>query len=103
MPVAGQVYKQKIKLPNYPEEAWVEVISNPKADLWDDLPDNKKAAADVVLSRFIVDWNFTDKDGKKTEINPENVAICLSAFDRTAIMNTLTPDQNILSLAKKNN
>lgn len=102
MPVAGQVYTKKVILPNYPEEAYVEVQTNPKVELWEkmDLTD-KSQATYVLLSNLITDWNFTDSEGNKLAVTVENIRLALSIFDMAEITKNFSLPAG-LDDAKKN-
>lgn len=87
MPVAGQEYTKKLILPNYPDEAFLVLVINPKADVWEKLnmAEDKKDVAIAFYSTVIKEWNFTDAAGKILDITPENVKLALSAIDMAFI------------------
>lgn len=92
MPVAGKEYTKRIDLLDYPEEeqAYVVVISNPRAELWDGLDSNDNLQSRFeLLSKLIKEWNFTDDEGNVLEITPENVRKSLSAIDLKIIIGTV--------------
>jgi hypothetical protein len=82
MPVIGRDYTKKVILDGYPDEAFVEVLTNPKADLFlglDDLEGSEKSIA--VVSRIVRGWNFTEESGQIAPITPETIKSTLSVFD----------------------
>ncbi len=103
MPVAGRIYTKKINLDGYDEEAWVEIITNPKADLWVGLDNLETQERNVALvSRVMHNWNFTDPAGAPLPITPETVKNTLSLFDLIKIEQAIG-DLSGLSDSKKNN
>src|SRR5947208_3644609 len=107
MPVLGKKYLKTIQLAGYPDDdpATVTLITNPTTDAWENTDTvAKEEASNLVLSRIITDWNFTDESGAKLPITPENIKNALSTINLTQVYEALgfTSD-SVLSLAKKNN
>jgi hypothetical protein len=103
MPKLGQKFTKKVMLPGYPENdpAWVEVLTNPAADLWDGLDESDaKSASFQVMSKIIVDWNFQDDAGGKAPITLETVKK-LSVFDMDAINKAVGITQERLDTTQK--
>jgi hypothetical protein len=58
------------------------ITTNPKADLWLGTEDVDKIQRNaLVMSRVILEWNFTDEAGVPLPITPETVQSTLSMFD----------------------
>src|SRR3954471_24464573 len=88
MPVLGKQCLKRLELPGYPDDdkAFVTIVTNPKAEVWEgmDTTDNMSAMF-LILSRVIVEWNFTDETGQVALVTPETVRKALSATDLTLI------------------
>src|SRR5689334_12586674 len=92
MPVVGKKYKQTINLAGYPPEepATITIITNPTSETWEGADTvDKEDASNLVLSRIITDWNFTDETGTTLPITPENVKSALSTINLTQVYEAL--------------
>lgn len=106
MPVLGKKYQKTIQLAGYPEDdpATVTIVTNPTTEAWEGTDTvSKEESSNLVLSRIITAWNFTDEAGQPLPINPENVKGALSTINLTQVYEALgfTSD-SMLSVAKKN-
>lgn len=104
MPVAGKKITKQIDLKAYPADdpGFVVLWLNPTADVWEDLPEDSKQASNVVLSKMILEWNFTDEAGKILDITPDNVKKSLSVPDMDQINQALGITNSSLPDSKKN-
>jgi len=76
--LSGERETKRLKLPSSKkgDEAWAEIYTSPVGgdiiSISMYAPDRGKMVIGAVLAA-IKDWNFVDKDGKKAEINIDNV------------------------------
>jgi len=103
MPVAGKLYTTKVLLPNYPEEAYVVIYTNPKADLFTaaSQAETGTLGQNTFLAKLIQEWNFTDEKGEVLPITPENVEKSLGGVEQAYIMDALKLPQSFLAPQKK--
>jgi len=91
MPTLGEKKQKKIILPSSVpgDEAWVIVDTNITMEIVYAIENLEGKQADFeAFKRLIVDWNFTDKDKKKLEINAANIEK-MNIFDIKAIKKEL--------------
>lgn len=77
MPVLGEQNLKKLTLPSSTKEdpAWVQISQTIRVEAAFKGSEIKDRQEKVLfqMSECIRDWNFTDADGKKAEINPKNI------------------------------
>lgn len=100
MPKIGELQYKRIDL--ITSGAWVEVLTNPKADKFNETQADSDNATGQMLCQIITKWNFTDDAGVDAPITPENVTAALSRFDVMKIFTELGIADLLLSEAKKN-
>jgi hypothetical protein len=104
MPVLGDEKQVKITLPSSTpeEEAWVLLSTKMTAKDMLSMQTDAAGAETTwsVLAAAIKDWNFTDKEGNKSPITPENCSL-IPSQDMVAITKALG-FQDALDDAKKN-
>jgi len=105
MPVLGDFKTKKIILPSTKgsdDEAWVEInMGIPTGVILGVSEKNTDAENSLkIVTNLITDWNFTDKSGKKAEINIKNIAK-LPSKDFMALVSVLDPEKFKLEAAKK--
>lgn len=99
MPTLGKEVLKKIDL--ITEGAWVVILTNPKGDAWENLPEDTTEAGNVMMEKLVKEWNFTDETGELAPITVENIGKALSQFDIALINKTLGLDKLVLSDKKK--
>lgn len=99
--ILGKPVVKRIMLPMYPEETWIDCLSNPSADILENVgKDPDKTFNDQLLSVIVQAWSFVDESGQALPINIENITK-LSPLDKLFVLKTLGL-MDLFSVSKKN-